>query len=1059
MIFSSLSEKCTDPVTLQKTRFQYVDKLVGKTDDEAHFTNILMSDTMDSTEPSIFLMKQEGNCGSCSKCTVWEKFSSYEDFQNDHPLDKATNSHVACYANTIRVFGGYVYCQTKRLADYNGSPIDSYMVKMNAKDGSIVAKKAFQIKGEILHDCIEDFYRRKETVIDYLVDRTGFWVLYRSYFHRSFMLQMIDPEDLSTIRRIPIDIQSDSLSLTSPLVAICGKLYSFHFDSNMVKVSVVFDIFNPTNTFKTTTTLTENPLHPYISHSRPVVHFNPMSNELFLHAVNLNVGNTAAPQSLNFRVPIVSCNSKLHVDFTFNIKSTILWSLHQTGDEQMTQQLHVLSRAFDITDMDELAKVANALSSCQNPICYDVSHSSSSLCIIEQVRKHLKIYSDLIKPSTQNVILQVSQNQRELLKQQTLRSISSKIENQLKDLSEQTTASLVSILSTMKEALPDYFNSLATFDQGKAKADADSLSMSLQSFKMSIDQDSRKIGKTLEDYWGYAMTSTTLELVAKTARLALVVAENSNPIGWITGDCSALEIMDAIAEVAKAATGFARAAKAVKTLQKVGNEFQKTANRMNKILQSQTNIKNMFISAVDETLQGPGTERYMMGFLQEYGNYDPIFTQGDFAYLGALLSELIDELCDLIFSGDSTHSAIVQTIFTGLESCIDAKSDIERLLATYDEMYDFQDDLMEAMAEFVRATVSMKSAEQISTSISQKITAAEKAQNRETKEFSIRLYALQLTVANKVHTGILVRDACNLIQYKNAGETIEFCKDLRLAMDPTSTNYDLIVAYDYAKDMCSDDFSVKVLKIPATVSENGRGITFPYTIDLERLYDGEEVTFQVPNTAWLTENQWMNVEDTKKANFIRDFELFLPPLFSQESHQELEVHIKAEMVGENRIFPGKDNKKYSFSAPTIYNFRYKDSRHCHSSHRPSNPYNTIDCPPLRQPCIVSHGTRTAAVYHPSIYSRWRIRVASSGRRLRPTPSGEFFLKAALKICHIRSSSGHSAVKRSAHTTEGQCCADVNKFYDDKSGVCQPCRDESCVRLQGYYCDRNCTAPP
>ena len=454
----------------------------------------------------------------------------------------------------------------------------------------------------------------------------------------------------------------------------------------------------------------------------------------------------------------------------------------------------------------------------------------------------------------------------------------------------------------------------------------------------------------------------------------------------------------------------------------------------------------------------------MIGFLNEYTNYDPVFTAGAFGKIGTLLAETIEDLCSLIFEGETSLSSIHQTIFAaGHGSCINAKTDVERLLATYDEMYDFQFDLMEAMAEFARATVSMKSAQEISATISQKIAAVEEDQNRKTKEFSVRLYALQLIAANKAHMGTLVRDACNLIEYKNAGTSTEFCKDLKLTSDPSSTSYDSLVAFDYTQDMCSDDYSIKVVNIPAAVRENGTGISLPYTIDLERLYNGEEVTFQVPNSTWLIMNGWMNEVDADKANFIREFELFLPPMFSHDQpfQEESEVHISVEMTGDNRIFPHQGNRKYSFSSPTIYNLRYSDSSRCHNPIRPiTNPYDTRDCAPLQQPCITSPGTMAAAVYHPSIYSRWKIRLISSGGRLRPTPSGEFFLKAGVKICHINPPSTSSAANRPARTVHvgGECCADQDKFYD-KFGVCQPCPRMSCAKLRGYYCDRNCTSPP
>ena len=1061
MLYFSISEMCTDFVTINE-HYVHVNKV---TDDEAYFTDLLMRDTMDSTEPSIYRVKQEGDCGPCSMCTVWERFSSYKDFENDRPLENdAINPYIACYANTVRIYGGHVFCHTSNLTDYS---FQTHMIKMNATDGNIVAIKPFHMTTFNFRDtCIEQFYKNQKTVIDYLVDRTGFWVLYKPY--NSFILQQIDPEDLSLIRRIPFDIQSDLLSLTSPIIMVCGKCYFFHIDSNMVMVSKVIDIASPNISFNATTKLTTNPLYPFLSHLRPVVHFNPMSNELFLHTVNLNrdieeYANFLGPLSMNFRFPIASCNSKFNPDLIFPITSTILWSLHQTGYAQMHQQLDILSKVNNIDEMNHLSQIVTILTTCQNPICNNPGRSSSFPCTIRQITEHLKIYSDQMQPSKNNstVILQVSQNQRALLQQQTLRSMSNTIEEQLNVLGNQTISALLTNLDAMKDTLPDYFASLVTFDQKKANADVDFLSTRLQSFQTSISKDSTKIGKTLGKYFKIAVASTSAELAENSFRLGLAIASMFNPFKLISGG-SVLDVTDAIAETAKATAHLTRAIQSMKLITRIGEEFVILKRQMNKNLRVQSNIKNMFISAIDNQLQHPSTEKYMIGFLNEYTNYDPVFTEGAFGNIGTLLAETIDLLCNLIFEGGTTSSSIVQITFAaGVGSCVNAKTDIERLLATYDEMYDFQFDLMEAMAEFVRATVSLKSAQEISTTISQKITEAEEAQNRKTKELSVRLYALQLAAANKAHVGTLVRDACNLIEYKKAGKSTEFCKDLKLTSDPRSTSYDSLVAFDYTQDMCSDDYSVKVVNIPAAVRENGTGITLPHTIDLERLYNGEEVTFQVPDRTWLTLNGWMNSEDANKANFIREFELFLPPMFSHDQplQRESEVHISVEMVGDNQIFPRQGNRKYSFSSPTIYNLRYLDSSRCYNPVRPiTNPYDTRDCAPLQQPCITSPGTMAAAVYHPSIYSRWKIRLISSGGRLRPTPSGEFFLKAGVKICHVNPSSISSAANRPARTVGGECCADQDKFYD-KFGVCQPCPRMSCVKLRGYYCDRNCTSPP
>lgn len=972
-------------------------------------------DALDSSDKSVYVFNH------ASSDTAGLMWSRYDSYNFDNMLGSAQTPY-RCVLDTVIIYGGVVYCHS-----YNGyydTKTITYMLMFDIKNGDLLHSKLFM---------------KENIMFEYFVDDSQLWIAYIN--NGVSMLNQLDSETLMTLRSVRTPLKKNDRS--SNFIMVCGKVYVLQFNADGIYVTDAFDVNDPENLYPGKTYLGPNPRKKINQWS---THVNPLLNEIFL--------NTKDGRNIQFKISLDTCGSR-YTSYNLNIiNNTFLWSMRQYSPERMRQKVGILEKLYNMTEQISASSYADSLSQCFDHKCVLTSRSTDLHCQIDNVLRSIEVLSHIVRPSgpRDTHILDFNLDMGKLLRQKFGRHIIDKI--------EELKGTILESFDSLRNSLSRYFTTVARFDQGKANADIDFIHGRLDKFKIEVTDMTNSLGHTLSALGKAAIGSTSAEVADKAATLAMTIAANMNPLKILFDSGGAVEIKKAIDELAKAASTLARAIKVVvKTLPKLSTELLRLNRQMAKNIKKQENIKHMFISGYNQNLNAIESlsENYMQDFLKQYQNYDPIFSRGMFAYAGELLQETIEQLCELIYAGDSAASSVAQTVITSLTDCLGTKALANRLIETNEEMYDNQFELIEAMANFARATITMNAASMIANKTS-------KLKKPDPNSLEGRLFGFHVYVTTKSRIWGFVRDACNLIEYQNYGITINLCGNIML--DQTSQKFDDLVAYKYDKDACSNDVSVKYFNIPAAIRNKESNYELPLaTIDLGRLYAGKEVTFQVPNKDWLIENGWFDAKDSQSAHFVQSFELILPPIFRGQP-SEATVHTVANMDGNNRIYP--DRQRYIFYSrshnkvvPVQYDFRYSNGYpSCASGTVLENPYNLQECDQIERPCVVSEGTRELTHY-PSIFARWKLRafMAGNSKLIRPDPVGVFTLKARLKVCHaalrtVPLLGAGVALARPVHTSS--CCGDHNKVMNSRINRCEKCPVGSCPNIEGYYCDRNCT---
>ena len=83
-------------------------------------------------------------------------------------------------------------------------------------------------------------------------------------------------------------------------------------------------------------------------------------------------------------------------------------------------------------------------------------------------------------------------------------------------------------------------------------------------------------------------------------------------------------------------------------------------------------------------------------------------------------------------------------------------------------MYDFQFDFMDSMAAVVRAHVAEKSAR----GLVNELTTLKSIQSDLTNLVALRKFSLGMLVSSRLHTLIAAVSYCNMLEYKNGGESL-----------------------------------------------------------------------------------------------------------------------------------------------------------------------------------------------------------------------------------------------------------------------------------------------
>ena len=223
------------------------------------------------------------------------------------------------------------------------------------------------------------------------------------------------------------------------------------------------------------------------------------------------------------------------------------------------------------------------------------------------------------------------------------------------------------------------------FDSAKSSHDVAYINGYISMLNKRGESIADRVDSNVEEILIGAVVSATADLAYKVAKLAIVLAKLSNPLGWLSGGSDPTEALEAAEDVARAVHQVARAAKLLDSLSDVRNQIRKIQrglDRNARFLASVNHLVKNLNATDDNFLQQQST------FLELYGAYTPVISKPELVEVGAYLEALVTEACDIIDGTDGPPAviALYKAYVGGSGKCWRTLIDIQTMVESYTEI-------------------------------------------------------------------------------------------------------------------------------------------------------------------------------------------------------------------------------------------------------------------------------------------------------------------------------------------------------------------------------------
>ena len=665
-------------------------------------------------------------------------------------------------------------------------------------------------------------------------------------------------------------------------------------------------------------------------------------------------------------------------------------------------------------------------------------------CFWERFLIELDLLINIGKPKKVKK-LSLSYDFKEKMKTQQLNNLLegaiSEVQGSLEDFSKQ----MKSVILNSFGSLGNYFATLADFDSNIASADITYIKDKLKEFdrktywlSWSLEEDLKMVAQTVIKS---AKLDKTLGMVHFVGDTIMAVVR-----GFLNDAGGYVEIRESMKKAEEAATNLAKAETltglirdASRLTDKIVVGFRKneaflflTAKLLKQ--EKERQVKVMEISELDALRRE---------FLSRYQDYSPAIDSNDVAKLGADFEAILDLLVE-------TLEGMVDTFAYGANKFIykgnymeKMKSTVAQLISLMQSRFDYQFDLLDSLAAYVRAQLARSSVEVLRESLEE---MRDDLKNDELPTVVSKQGALSTLIMSRLHLLTALNLHCNILEYTNAGEELAACKD---AMK-TLSDEDITKVITYIPETC----------VPYT--NDGKYVSIPVTktarqdaVNLQELYGGNSTTFRIPDAQWLVDYGWLPPNDVReKVFYVKGFELFL--VSDKDTHRSVQIGV--DITPSSNAALVKNGALYEMTSKQEYEFRYKENElPCDKTE--SNPHQW--CQELGDICVVRDGIldNDQGVY-PSIFSEWTLQVHDPDwSRIPDIPKfveveETLFLQAKVFLCSKTTAKSLNVQvetpPQDTETESGQCGA--NNYYDRKKRTWKPCPFGSCAMLGGYYCE-------
>ncbi len=511
------------------------------------------------------------------------------------------------------------------------------------------------------------------------------------------------------------------------------------------------------------------------------------------------------------------------------------------------------------------------------------------LCIIMKMVEQVRMYLDeanldtnpILVNGKKRLILNTAVDYREFLRRKQLDRIVTVLAEQqstsiqiANDLKEHTTTKFTEIRS--------YFENVETFNQQIASADIGFIKGRLTKYARSATEIVTLVKKDMAALLILAFEGVGFEVAEKIVILAMTIAERANPLKWIIGDVSIKDIIEATADLANSLAKRAE----LGTIQTAFNNLKDTISDIAERLDvNKRFLEDVKVLVFQETATREQFEKSKSMFVAKYGEYSPQVTNNELEAVSSLWNTLIDATCDIIDGLDGSAANGIKLLVKSQAYCIDLKTHITNMTSLYDEIYDYQFDLMDAMAAYVRSSVALDAAKEISTEFTEIVDVFDNDASLSTLAImgGLTYVSYQFHILQTVHL------YCNVLEYMEGGNQPSECKGVH-------TNIALLIAS--TEPVCRSE-TTRFYPVPTRSSSSNSSNEMAY-IDIDQLFAGDEVSFKIPSSDWLVENEWIRASERSHSFYVKKFEIFLPTKIDYP-HM---FYTTATPVLHNEVIPG-----------------------------------------------------------------------------------------------------------------------------------------------------------
>ncbi|CAC5381944.1 unnamed protein product [Mytilus coruscus] len=562
--------------------------------------------------------------------------------------------------------------------------------------------------------------------------------------------------------------------------------------------------------------------------------------------------------------------------------------------------------------------------------------------------------------------------------------------SQIKELTEKNAVSLQVVAMDIKnvvqhrfQQLGTYFKKVATYQQAKLEADVGYLKGRIEDYQKRFHNYVQEIQGKLTTLLGFYLGTSDADLNQAIAKMAIRMAMAGNPFKWLTGSGNADDILESSTEIAEASRLLTHA---IGSTVHFHNLVDYSTEIANKLAKNEMMIKNVgeIINNATKIVEssGNGYETIQSNFLRDYTAYSPQVSKDDLAKLGSYWELFIDEICEGIASTGSIVANSIRGISGSTGRCREAKITAAQLVATQEEVYDLQFDLIETMANLMRSLTQIQS--------SKIIGEGPKAQHPSGLSVdTIKTLVVVSSISYNILQATNVQMLCNILEYKQ-GRKPQLCKGL-------ATDIDKLLALRDSE--CHEELKF------ITVSTKRTNKTGDYSwLDLSLLFRGKTVPFQVPDINWWMQHGKLLPSQRGYSFYLAGFEIYMP-IVSDDARPVL-VQVLPTNV-DNKLF--EDSKtNYIISPLKPMTDRLKISYiegHGSSCRQQIIPNPYLQCgrnqrSSFPQICPSSLSKEDNSLLLPSIYSRFDLRVEGYEQLNLDEPVTDVPLKIGIKFCSV-----------------------------------------------------------